>query len=59
MLRRTKTALTPQPPLPRGEGEKDENTLLFPSPSGRGARGEGLRSFCVISATNETELDNL
>jgi len=23
MLRGTKTALTPQPPLPRGEGEQD------------------------------------
>jgi len=47
MLRGTKTALTPQPPLPRGEGEQDANILLFPSPSGRGARGEGLANFHV------------
>ncbi|WP_199289226.1 hypothetical protein [Pseudanabaena sp. FACHB-1998] len=33
-------ALTPQPPLPRGEGEQED--FLHPSPSGRGAGGEGL-----------------
>jgi hypothetical protein len=33
-------ALTPQPPLPRGEGEQED--FLHPSPSGRGAVGEGL-----------------
>jgi DNA helicase-2/ATP-dependent DNA helicase PcrA len=31
-------ALTPQPPLPRGEGESE---ILLPSPSGRGTEGEG------------------
>jgi DNA helicase-2/ATP-dependent DNA helicase PcrA len=31
-------ALTPQPPLPEGEGESN---FLLPSPSGRGSEGEG------------------
>jgi len=30
MLRGTKTALTPQPPLPRGEGEQDAKYFSFP-----------------------------
>ena len=33
------SALTPQPPLPPGEGAK---AGVFPSPTGRGVRGEGV-----------------
>ncbi|BBC25599.1 hypothetical protein [Pseudanabaena sp. ABRG5-3] len=55
-------ALTPQPPLPWGEGETDslsieqdsENKVLLPSPSGRGAGGEG-----IISKLREKESQNL
>ncbi|MCY7332431.1 MAG: anthranilate synthase component I [Pseudanabaena sp. CAN_BIN31] len=36
---RLRKTLTPQPPLPRGEGEEE---LLRPSPLGRGAEGEGV-----------------
>ena len=43
-------ALTPQPPLPEGEGEQDS---LLPSPSGRGAGGEG-----IISKLREKESQN-
>ena len=53
-------ALTPQPPLPLGEGEQDsvlnslsKNEVLLPSPSGRGAGGEGL-----ISKLREKEAQN-
>jgi len=47
MLRRLKTALTPQPPLSERRGGAKPRKFLFPSPFGRGARGEGLGSFCV------------
>jgi hypothetical protein len=36
-----KIALTPQFPLPERRGAKPRK-FLFPSPFGRGARGEGL-----------------
>jgi len=47
MLRRVKIALTPQPPLPERRGGANPRRFLFPSPFGRGARGEGLGIFCV------------
>ncbi len=43
--------LTPQPPLPLGEGEQDS---LLPSPSGRAAGGES-----IISKLREKESQNL
>ncbi|MBD2178883.1 PD40 domain-containing protein [Pseudanabaena sp. FACHB-1998] len=54
-------ALTPQPPLPWGKGETDslsidkesENEVLLPSPSGRGAGGEG-----IIAKLREKESQN-
>jgi hypothetical protein len=44
-----KIALTPQPPLPERRGGEESRKFLFPSPFGRGARGEGLRNFHVTS----------
>lgn len=43
-MNEAKNSLTPQPPLPRGEGEQDE--FQNPSPSGRGA---GVRDSWEIS----------
>jgi hypothetical protein len=44
-----KIALTPQPPLPERRGGAKPRKFLFPSPFGRGARGEGLRNSHVTS----------
>jgi WD40 repeat protein len=59
-LEKALKTLTPQPPLPWGEGEQDsvlnslsKNEVLLPSPSGRGAGGEGL-----ISKLREKEAQN-
>jgi DNA helicase-2/ATP-dependent DNA helicase PcrA len=43
-------ALTPQPPLPRGEGEQE---ILLPSPSGRGAGGEELKNLMRVGDPNQ------
>jgi len=40
-------ALTPQPPLPQGEGEQDLIIFLFPSPAGEGLGVRALLTFCV------------
>jgi hypothetical protein len=59
-LEKALKTLTPQPPLPWGEGEQDsvlnslsKNEVLLPSPRGRGAGGEGL-----ISKLREKEAQN-
>ena len=49
-LEKALKTLTPQPPLPMGEGETDS---LLPSPSGRGAGGEG-----IITKLREKEAQN-
>ncbi|MEI6063220.1 MAG: ATP-dependent helicase [Pseudanabaena sp. ELA748] len=43
-------ALTPQPPLPRGEGEQE---IWLPSPSGRGAGGEGIKNLMRVGDPNQ------
>ncbi len=60
-LEKSLKTLTPQPPLPLGEGEQDslpigkesENEVLLPTPSGRGAGGES-----IISKLREKEAQN-
>jgi hypothetical protein len=45
-----KSALIPQPLLPRGEKRSKRRFWIFLVPlsqRGRGARGEGLKTFCV------------
>ncbi len=54
-LRGTKIAFTPQPPLPERRGGARSEKLLFPSPVGRGARGEGLRN--LVSQVSKTLLN--
>jgi len=41
------SSLIPQPLLPRGEKGSQISFLVPLAPNGRGARGEGLRKFCV------------
>jgi len=48
-----KIALTPQPPRPERRGGAKSRKFLFPSPFGRGARGEGLRNFYVTSVSKK------
>ena len=43
-------ALTPHPPLPKGEREK---SFLLPSPSGRGAGGEGIKNLIRVGDPNQ------
>jgi DNA helicase-2/ATP-dependent DNA helicase PcrA len=43
-------ALTPQPPLPLGEGEQE---IWLPSPKGRGAGGEGLKNLMRVGDPNQ------
>jgi hypothetical protein len=51
-----KISLTPQPPLPERRGGAKSRKFLFPSPFGRGARGEGIRNFHVTSDNNYQDL---
>ncbi len=44
----------PPAPSPREERGSKIQKILFPSPFGRGARGEGLRSFHVTSVISIT-----
>jgi hypothetical protein len=50
MLRGAKTALTPQPPLPRGEGEQDSIFSYSPLPQGEGLGVRVLEYFHATSA---------
>ena len=43
-------ALTPQPPLHQGEGEAE---IFLPSPSGRGAGGEGIKNLMRVGDPNQ------
>ncbi|BBC24187.1 ATP-dependent helicase [Pseudanabaena sp. ABRG5-3] len=43
-------ALTPQPPLPKGEGEKSS---LLPSLLGRGDEGEGIKNLMRVGDPNQ------
>jgi hypothetical protein len=44
-----KISLTPSSPLPERRRGAKPREFLFPSPFGRRARGEGLRSFHITS----------
>src|SRR4051812_16711334 len=48
--------LTPQPPLPPGEGEKNVVKVELPSPGGRGAGGEVSRSGLFRNARSVRHL---
>ncbi|HEX7185862.1 MAG TPA: SDR family NAD(P)-dependent oxidoreductase [Thermoanaerobaculia bacterium] len=47
-------ALTPRPPLPRGEGEKEQFPAVSPSPLGRG--GQGVRALLRHLVASRAEL---